>query len=213
MFASDDIKGAFSGTMNYANDDVNWLYPTSLPAIYLQPIRHQFVCGSNSWQLWPTPNLSLVGCERPEEANRLIGIWLNTTEKLNERESIQRFVSNSFKGGDFWVTEQLLENYPNQHDIPADAHFEMAAIRCLSLTESLNLLVNEPSITNSVSKAQVRWIASSTTTNHLEKLAAESGRQALQQFTKIKQPTEVQTNLLKRLNLPVEIYHSSTNVP
>jgi prepilin-type N-terminal cleavage/methylation domain-containing protein/prepilin-type processing-associated H-X9-DG protein len=33
MFAGDDGKGAFTGTMNYADDDVNWLYPTYLPAI------------------------------------------------------------------------------------------------------------------------------------------------------------------------------------
>ena len=33
MFAGDDSAGAFSGTMNYADDDMNWLYPVYLPAI------------------------------------------------------------------------------------------------------------------------------------------------------------------------------------
>jgi prepilin-type N-terminal cleavage/methylation domain-containing protein/prepilin-type processing-associated H-X9-DG protein len=33
MFCSDDSKGAYSGTCNYADDDGNWLYPTYLPAL------------------------------------------------------------------------------------------------------------------------------------------------------------------------------------
>ena len=40
MFAEDDSKHAFTGTMNYADDDMNWLYPTYLPAI------KAFVCAS-----------------------------------------------------------------------------------------------------------------------------------------------------------------------
>ena len=33
MFADDDSKHAFTGTYNYADDDMNWLYPTYLPAL------------------------------------------------------------------------------------------------------------------------------------------------------------------------------------
>ncbi len=33
MFAEDDNKHAYTGTMNYADDDMNWLYPTYLPAL------------------------------------------------------------------------------------------------------------------------------------------------------------------------------------
>jgi len=33
MFADDDGEHAFTGTMNYADDDMNWLYPTYLPAL------------------------------------------------------------------------------------------------------------------------------------------------------------------------------------
>ena len=33
MFSGDDSRGAYSGTMNYADDDMNWLYPTYLPAV------------------------------------------------------------------------------------------------------------------------------------------------------------------------------------
>jgi prepilin-type N-terminal cleavage/methylation domain-containing protein/prepilin-type processing-associated H-X9-DG protein len=33
MFAGDDSRGAFTGTMNYADDDMNWLYPTYLSTL------------------------------------------------------------------------------------------------------------------------------------------------------------------------------------
>jgi prepilin-type N-terminal cleavage/methylation domain-containing protein/prepilin-type processing-associated H-X9-DG protein len=33
MFAGDDSRGAYTGTINFAEDDMNWLYPTYLPAI------------------------------------------------------------------------------------------------------------------------------------------------------------------------------------
>src|ERR1700751_5132493 len=32
MFADDDNMHAFTGTFNYGDDDMNWLYPTFLPA-------------------------------------------------------------------------------------------------------------------------------------------------------------------------------------
>src|ERR1035438_9599724 len=40
MFADDDASHAFSGTYNYADDDVNWLYPTYLSA------ANSFACPS-----------------------------------------------------------------------------------------------------------------------------------------------------------------------
>ena len=40
MFADDDEKGAFSGTINYADDDLNWLYPRYLPTV------SSFICPS-----------------------------------------------------------------------------------------------------------------------------------------------------------------------
>ena len=33
MFSDDDSAHAFTGTINYADDDMNWLYPTYLPAL------------------------------------------------------------------------------------------------------------------------------------------------------------------------------------
>ena len=40
MFADDDAHHAFSGTYNYADDDMNWLYPTYLSA------ANSFACPS-----------------------------------------------------------------------------------------------------------------------------------------------------------------------
>jgi prepilin-type N-terminal cleavage/methylation domain-containing protein/prepilin-type processing-associated H-X9-DG protein len=40
LFADDDSKGAFSGTINYADDDLNWLYPQILPSF------KSFICAS-----------------------------------------------------------------------------------------------------------------------------------------------------------------------
>jgi prepilin-type N-terminal cleavage/methylation domain-containing protein/prepilin-type processing-associated H-X9-DG protein len=33
MFADDDSKNAYTGTWNYADDDMNWLYPTFIPTV------------------------------------------------------------------------------------------------------------------------------------------------------------------------------------
>ena len=33
MFAEDDPQHAYTGTVNYADDDMNWLYPTYLPSL------------------------------------------------------------------------------------------------------------------------------------------------------------------------------------
>ncbi len=40
MFAEDDSQHAFTGTVNYADDDVNWLYPNYLP------VTRAFYCPS-----------------------------------------------------------------------------------------------------------------------------------------------------------------------
>ena len=47
MFAEDDNKHAFIGTMNYADDDMNWLYPTYLPAL------KAFTCPSTKNEVRP----------------------------------------------------------------------------------------------------------------------------------------------------------------
>ena len=41
LFAGDDIKGALSGTLNYVDDDMNWLYPQLLPNV------KSFICASS----------------------------------------------------------------------------------------------------------------------------------------------------------------------
>jgi len=33
LFSEEDSQNAYSGVINYADDDMNWLYPTYLPAV------------------------------------------------------------------------------------------------------------------------------------------------------------------------------------
>ena len=47
IFAEDDTKHAYIGTMNYADDDMNWLYPTYIPAL------KAFTCPSTKNEVRP----------------------------------------------------------------------------------------------------------------------------------------------------------------
>ena len=48
MFADDDSRHAFTGTYNYADDDLNWLYPNYLPAL------KAYACPSTKNEVRPT---------------------------------------------------------------------------------------------------------------------------------------------------------------
>ena len=42
MFADEDSKHALSGTMNYSDDDMNWLFPSYIPQLAVFPVSfHQ----------------------------------------------------------------------------------------------------------------------------------------------------------------------------
>jgi prepilin-type N-terminal cleavage/methylation domain-containing protein/prepilin-type processing-associated H-X9-DG protein len=45
MYADEDSKGALTGTASYADDDLNWLYPTYVPnlRVYICPATHHSV--------------------------------------------------------------------------------------------------------------------------------------------------------------------------
>jgi prepilin-type N-terminal cleavage/methylation domain-containing protein/prepilin-type processing-associated H-X9-DG protein len=55
MYADDDAKGALSGTVNYADDDLNWLYPNYVPGIksFLCPATKNFVPTTNAVPIDP----------------------------------------------------------------------------------------------------------------------------------------------------------------
>jgi prepilin-type N-terminal cleavage/methylation domain-containing protein len=50
VYGDDDVKGALSGTLNYADDDMNWLYPQYIPAIntFLCPATKNSVPTTNA---------------------------------------------------------------------------------------------------------------------------------------------------------------------
>jgi prepilin-type N-terminal cleavage/methylation domain-containing protein/prepilin-type processing-associated H-X9-DG protein len=64
MFAEDDSEHAFSGVCNYAEDDMNWLYPTYLPAI------NAFVCPSTLNQIRSTTVPMITGADPTYSVNQ-----------------------------------------------------------------------------------------------------------------------------------------------
>src|SRR5580692_2509979 len=48
LYADEDPVGALTGTANYADDDVNWLYPTYVPNINV------FICPATQHVIDPT---------------------------------------------------------------------------------------------------------------------------------------------------------------
>jgi prepilin-type N-terminal cleavage/methylation domain-containing protein/prepilin-type processing-associated H-X9-DG protein len=50
VYGDDDAKGALSGALNYADDDMNWLYPQYIPAIktFICPATRNYVPTTNA---------------------------------------------------------------------------------------------------------------------------------------------------------------------
>jgi prepilin-type N-terminal cleavage/methylation domain-containing protein/prepilin-type processing-associated H-X9-DG protein len=69
MFADDDDNHAFTGTENYGDDDVNWLYPVYIPAVKV------FSCAStlNQVRATNTAAFSSVVVEPPQIPDHTIG--------------------------------------------------------------------------------------------------------------------------------------------
>jgi prepilin-type N-terminal cleavage/methylation domain-containing protein/prepilin-type processing-associated H-X9-DG protein len=55
MYGDDDPKGALSGTFNYGDDDMNWLYPQYVPSIksFICPATKNFVPTTNAVAITP----------------------------------------------------------------------------------------------------------------------------------------------------------------
>jgi prepilin-type N-terminal cleavage/methylation domain-containing protein/prepilin-type processing-associated H-X9-DG protein len=54
MFADDDAKNALSGAINYADDDLNWLYPRYVPGL------RSFICPSTKNNVRTEPAATMV---------------------------------------------------------------------------------------------------------------------------------------------------------
>ena len=59
MFADDDSKHAYTGTYNYADDDLNWLYPAYLPTL------KAFSCPSTVNKVLPGTTALVAGMRFP----------------------------------------------------------------------------------------------------------------------------------------------------
>src|SRR5690348_15867270 len=60
MFAEDDAAHAYTGTYNYGDDDMNWLYPTYVPAL------KAFSCASTRNEIRTNTAPILAGMSDPD---------------------------------------------------------------------------------------------------------------------------------------------------
>ena len=95
MFADEDTAGAFSGTVNYSDDDLNWLYSTVQN-------RKSFVCSSTVNDVRTNMAAILPGSASPSPAYG----GFNQT-------SVSTYVERShLSDGKYWV--DLLDNAPGK---------------------------------------------------------------------------------------------------
>jgi prepilin-type N-terminal cleavage/methylation domain-containing protein/prepilin-type processing-associated H-X9-DG protein len=101
MFADDDNKHAYTGTYNYADDDMNWLYPVYLPAI------RAFACPSTKNQVRSNTLPVLAGLQEPGSEPYLTlgnqsGVMLYADRVHAGSEYVPDLVTNAQgKNGDF----------------------------------------------------------------------------------------------------------------
>jgi prepilin-type N-terminal cleavage/methylation domain-containing protein/prepilin-type processing-associated H-X9-DG protein len=69
MYSDDDARGALTGVINYADDDLNWLYPTYVPSL------KSFICPSTKNTI-PTSAPIVIN---PADAPDIFGGALNTS--------------------------------------------------------------------------------------------------------------------------------------
>jgi prepilin-type N-terminal cleavage/methylation domain-containing protein/prepilin-type processing-associated H-X9-DG protein len=94
MYADDDNKNALSGTVNYSDDDLNWLFPRYVPNVkaFICPATKNFVRDTNWLAVTPTtaepypgPNDSGVATylERVHDSGRYLPDMVNNAPGKN----------------------------------------------------------------------------------------------------------------------------------
>lgn len=96
MFAGDDIKGAFTGMINYADDDMNWLYPAYLPAV------KSFACPSTKNKVRTNTAAITAGMVDPRYSYNQSGVNLYADRIHGASVYVTDLVTNAEgKNGDF----------------------------------------------------------------------------------------------------------------
>jgi prepilin-type N-terminal cleavage/methylation domain-containing protein/prepilin-type processing-associated H-X9-DG protein len=88
MFADEDASHAFTGTYNFADDDMNWLYPTYVPAI------KSFYCPSTKNEVRSNTAPINAGMTMPPSSNVSLG-----------NESGVTFYTDRIHGGSTYVPD------------------------------------------------------------------------------------------------------------
>jgi prepilin-type processing-associated H-X9-DG protein len=96
MYSDDDAKGALTGTLNYFDDDLNWLYPTYVPAI------KSFICPSTKNNI---PNEPPIAINPANSQDAFGGAFVNSsgvatyTERLHGNTTYMLGLVNNATGG------------------------------------------------------------------------------------------------------------------
>ncbi len=102
MFSGDDSAGAFSGTINYADDDLNWLYPNYLPAI------KAFACPSTKNSVRSNTAPITAGMTDPRYSYNQSGVGLYQDRIHGGATYVPDLVTNAEgKNGDFGSSYEI----------------------------------------------------------------------------------------------------------
>ncbi len=107
MFSSEDASQAFTGTYNFADDDMNWLYPACLPA------NKSFYCPSTKNEVRSNTAPINAGMTMPPSSNVSLG-----------NESGVAFYADRIHGGPTYVPD--LTTNAGGREQPYGSSYEVA---------------------------------------------------------------------------------------
>jgi hypothetical protein len=148
-------------------------------------------CAVNTSMLWL----------RPEEANRLLTVWVRAAVEACNIEDVLRFSNNEVQRGNLWCTAQLLEHFLRHSDFAPGTLFEIAALRCLALRELEKLIMNPNAKGNVVADAEIHLTRTLIGVDGLHDVAANSFADAQRTLKLVGTLTENQSKLKARLGL------------
>jgi len=136
---------------------------------------------------------------RFQDANRLMGLWLNSASREIDGESALRFAAAEIKKRDFWTCFEFLKHLPDDACSTAGSRFERAAMMCVSLHSLQELLRKRASLESGFPKMQVELASTTTSDEQLGKLSARCLSDAEQKLEATADLSELQKGLRKQL--------------
>ncbi len=137
---------------------------------------------------------------RQNEAQRLLGRWLDTVAPMRDPESVLLFARRQLAKTRFWTTIKLLEKLSAKPDLGVEVKFEAAVLRCTALDDLCKLLqADDLAKKGLVAKVQADWVASIGIDN-LKTMLTNGIAQAKRFFAELPAPTESQQALKRQLD-------------